>query len=365
MSKYPQLEINLDKLRDNIRKIKKLCKASNIQVAGVIKGANSLLEIAKVYDEENVSFIASSRIEQLKKIKDKVNTPLLLTRLPMLSEVKDVIKYSNISLNSEIEVIKKLNKEAKKQNKIHEVILMKEVGDLREGYYSDEELINDALFIENNLDNISLAGLGTNIGCYGSVTPTKKTLQKLVDTSKKVEKALGRKLKYLSGGSTSVLTRVIDKTIPKEINLLRIGEACLIGRELEDLYGLKTELNKNIFTLKAEVIEIKDKPSYPEGEILCDAFRHKPKYIDKGIRKRAILAIGAADYGYLEGLISKDEGIELIGASSDHTILDVEDYKKEIKIGDIIELNIHYISMLYLTKSKDVKEVFVSEEKNE
>ena len=57
----------------------------------------------------------------------------MLIRIPMISEAEDVVRYTDISLNSEIKVAKALSKEAIKMGKIHEIILMVDVGDLREG----------------------------------------------------------------------------------------------------------------------------------------------------------------------------------------------------------------------------------------
>ena len=141
--KYPKLVINIDHIRNNVRQIVESCDAMGIKVAGVIKGANGLVEISKVFDEAGVAFIASSRIEQLRDAKEAgVEKELMLIRIPMLSEAEDVIRVADISLNSEIKVIKALNEEAAKQGRIHKVILMADVGDLREGFWDKDELVD-------------------------------------------------------------------------------------------------------------------------------------------------------------------------------------------------------------------------------
>lgn len=356
MSKYPELVVDLSKLRENYRQVKKLCK--DIKIAGVIKGCTGISEVAQVLDKEHVDFIASSRIEQLKPLKGKVTCPLMMIRVPMLSEVEEVIKYTDISLNSEIEVLRALDKEAKRQNKIHEVILMKDLGDLREGFYKEEDIIEAALLVENDLDNLVLAGIGTNLGCYGAIVATKEKLDELIKVAEVIESKIGRKLKYISGGATTSIPRLIDDNMPKRINMLRIGEGILLARDLKELWGYDIEnMNQDVFTLRCEVIEVKDKPTYPVGEIFVDAFGNKPVYEDKGVRRRALLAIGKVDYAFLEDLIPKNDKIKVVGASSDHTIIDVED-QKDIKVGDILEFNLTYSTLVYVSNSQNIKKVF-------
>ena len=137
---------------------------------------------------------------------------------------------------------------------------------------------------------------------------------------------------------------------------LRIGENILLARDLQTDWGIDTMgyLRMDVFTLKAQVIEVKDKPSHPVGKIFMDAFGNFPTYTDRGIRKRALLGIGKLDLGAIEKLLPKTEGIEVLGGSSDHTILDVEDYKGELKVGDVLDFDLCYATMLFLTSCKSV-----------
>ena len=356
MNKYPELVVDLNKLKENYKQIKKLCK--DIKIAGVIKGCTGIFEVAQLLDKEHVDFIASSRMEQLKPLKGKVTCPLMMIRIPMLSEVEEIVKYTDISLNSELEILKALDKEAKRQNKIHEVILMKELGDLREGFYKEEDIIEAALLVENDLDNLVLAGIGTNLGCYGAIVATKEKLEELVRVAEHIENKIDRKLKYISGGATTSIPRLIEGNMPERINMLRIGEGILLARDLKDLWGYDIEnMNQDVFTLRCEVIEVKDKPTYPVGKIFVDAFGNKPTYEDKGIRRRALLAVGKVDYAFPEDLVPKNNKIKIIGASSDHTIIDVED-DENIKVGDILEFNLTYSTLVYISNSQNIKKVF-------
>lgn len=360
MGKYPELIVDLKKLRNNIRQIKNRCLEGNVEIAGIIKGCSGFLEVAKAFDEEGVSFIGSSRIEQLESLVGKVKAPLMMIRIPMLSEVSDVVRITDISLNSEIDVLKALNEEAKKQDKIHKVILMKDLGDLREGFWSDSEIIDTALLVENDLSNLFLAGVGTNLGCYGAITPTTDKLNELVSVAEAIEEKIGRKLDIISGGATTSLPRIFEKNMPSRINNLRVGEGILLAKDLKDLWGYDMSyMYQDVFKLRCEVIEVKNKPTHPVGEIFVDAFGNKPTYEDRGIRRRALLAIGKVDYAFTDDLILNEDGAFIVGSSSDHTIVDVEDAKRDIKVGDVLEFDLCYSTMVYITNSPNIKKVFI------
>ncbi len=133
-------------------------------------------------------------------------------------------------------------------------------------------------------------------------------------------------------------------------NNLRLGEAILLGRETS--YGEKLiNTYEDAFTFEAQIIEIYDKPSKPEGLIGVNAFGEKVEFEDYGIIKRAILGFGVQDASF-ENLMPIDNNIKLLGASSDHTIVEIKggDYK----IGDVVAFNTSYGSLLSLATSEYV-----------
>lgn len=358
---YPRIEINLQYLKENVATVVKKCSERGIKVAGVMKGTTGIPECSKCFEEGGASLIASSRLEQLEDaIEYGIKLPTLLLRIPMLSELSEVIRIADVSLNSELEVLKALNEEAAKQGKQHKVILMADLGDLREGFWDKDEMVDVALEVENNMENLILGGVGTNLGCYGSIAATPDKLDELVAIAEKIEAKIGRQLEYISGGATTSLPRIFDGDMPERINLLRVGEGILLARDLDVFFGYNlSDMHQDVYTMKAEVIEVKTKPSHPVGTITIDAFGHRPEYTDRGMRKRALLGIGKVDYGSIEEIFPKDAGVEVIGASSDHTILDIEDSEREIKVGDILSFGINYASIVYLTNCRNVQVVFV------
>lgn len=354
---YPRVEIDQRALRKNVEAIVERCRKMNIEIAGVIKGATGIPQCAEAFRDGGASMIASSRLEQLEDaLQAGINLPFLLLRVPMLSEIPQVIRLTDISLNSEETVLKALNQEAERQGKRHKVILMADLGDLREGFWNKDEMVKAARMVESECQHLVLGGVGTNLGCYGSVEATADKLSELVDIAERIEKEIGRKLEYISGGATTSLPRIFDGDMPERINLLRVGEGILLAKDLDRFFGYDMGfMNQNVFILKAEVIEVKDKPSHPVGKLSVDAFGNTPVYEDRGIRKRALIGVGKVDYGACDSIVPLKKGIEIIGASSDHTILDIEEYEGELKVGDILSFGLTYASLVYVTNCRNVR----------
>ena len=286
--------------------------------------------------------------------------PLLLVRIPMMCEIEDVVRYSDISLVSERETLNTLNEEAKKQNKTYGVVLMYDLGDLREGVFLKEELIQLAQYVEYEMGNLYLEGIGSNLSCYGSVAPSNENLSQLAEAATEIEEKLGRRLNIISGGGTTTLPLMVSGGVPKKINHLRIGEGINNTQDLPLYWNTNIEgLDPDVFILKAQIVELNEKPTHPIGQLLVNAFGDLPHYDDRGIRKRAIVALGNQDLGDSSRLVPRDKDMQVMGASSDHTILDIHDCKKQYKLGDIVEFNILYQAMLMTSLSDYVQKKII------
>ena len=355
----PALIIDHDKLRCNMRMVINWCNSAGIDVAGVIKATNGLASVALDYEACGANWIASSRLEQLARARNAgVDLPLLMIRVPMLSELEELVDICDYSLQSELTTLKALDEIAIRKGKVHNVILMADLGDLREGFIDKDELVAVAKYTDDVLTGLHLAGIGTNLGCYGSVMPTEDKMNQLAEYAEAIEAEIGRPLEIVSGGATSSLMPVFDKVMPGKINMLRIGAIVYCGA-LEDLrtaYGRieADALTDDVITLEAEVIEVKTKPTHPIGKLGVDAFGRKKKYVDRGNRRRALLAIGGADYGDIGDIVPMLSGAEVIGASGDHTILDIEDCETRLRVGDVVKFKLKYTAILRLTSSENV-----------
>ena len=368
MRQYPQLEFDLALLRSNADAVISRCRGMGIRVCGVVKGVDGLPEAARVLRAAGAAELGTSRLEQVAKCRAAgVPGPWLLIRIPGLTELPDVVALCETSLQSEWPTLLALEEECLRQNKTHRVIVMTDLGDLREGFWDKKELVDVCERVERDLPHVHLAGIGVNLTCYGSTKPTPEKMNELVGLARQVEQRIGRRLEIVSGGATSSFTLVHWGTMPAGVNHLRIGEAILLGKDLQVDWGIRDMdyLRMDALTLRAEVVEVKDKPTYPIGEFAIDAFGRKPVYEDRGIRRRAILALGRADVGELESLVPREPGLTVIGGSSDHCIVDVEDCPRRLQVGDIVEFSLCYSHMLYATARSDMHIIFKNQSAQE
>lgn len=351
---YPVIEIDLKKLEDNSRFMSQLCNKHGIGLMGVTKCFCAIPKASYAMVKGGIEMLADSRVDNLKRLKD-IPVKKVLLRLPMESEIEDVIEYSDYSLNSELKTLRLLGNRAVRKNKAHSVIIMVDLGDLREGILEDdiETFIGEACKIEG----IAIKGFGVNLTCYGGVIPDEDNLGRLVSIANAMKDKFKLDIDIISGGNSSSVYLIEKGRLPAGINNLRLGEIILLGRETA--FGNEINgMHKDIFKLKAQIVELKEKPSLPIGTIGMDAFGNTPSYEDRGIIKRAILAVGRQDIA-LEGMTPIDKDIDILGASSDHTILDVTKSKKDYKVGDAVEFLMDYGCLLRACTSQYVKKALV------
>ena len=352
--KYPTLQINGTKLKENINTIQKLCDDYPISFAAVTKGFCAIPEVVDIYYNEGVRDFADTRIPNLKKIKyHDVNRWLL--RLPMLSEIDDVVRFTDISLNSEVKTVAALSEASLKLKKRHKVILMIDVGDLREGVMLENAIYTAGEMIKHK--GIELYGIGVNFNCFGGVIPNVDNVTQVVKARQNIEKTYGIKIPIISGGNSGSMHLLTTKTMPKEVNWLRLGEVVFIGRETS-YQELIPGMHEDIFRLDVQIIELQKKPSVPIGEVGLNAFGEKVTFEDKGDMLRAIVACGRQDV-YYDKITPIDPKIEVLGQSSDHMIINVTHSNKKYEVGDIISFNVSYGSILSLTTSEYINKFVI------
>lgn len=354
---YPVLRVRLSSIESNIRKIVTKCSGHGISVWAVTKGMSAPREITGMLVDTGVAALADSRMLNIMRMRrEGIKMPLALVRIPMRSEIEDVIDYADYSLASDIGTLENMSRICEKKKKEHSVILMADMGDLREGFWP-----NEAEAVASSLKKLSpalrIAGIGVNYSCASGVLPSHEGLNKFVAFGEEIESQLGTKLEIYSGGATTRSLISIDSGLfPERINNLRIGEGYLLGTDKSSGVIIPW-LSQDTMELEAELIEVRKKPSKPVGEIGRDAFGEVPYFEDRGERLRGILGIGKQDVN-IGGLTPMDEGVSVITASSDHLLVDLEECPHRPQVGDILRFKPDYSAMLSLSTSPYVTKIY-------
>ena len=275
----PEIVIDLEKIESNVRVLKELYETKGINIFGVTKVICGDPTLANILVSNGISYLADSRIENIKHILEaNVQAKFLLLRtLP--SQAESTVKYAEISLNSDLSVIRLLSKAALKANVFHKIILMIEMGDLREGIMPID--LNDMVRSILRLSNIKLIGIGTNLACFGGIKPNARKMKLLSSIAVDLEKRFNISLTIVSGGNSANYNWFNSSEDMGRVNNLRIGESIFLGRETLERKPIPN-LFTDAFSLTAEVIESSIKPSVPYGEVGVDAFDNIPTFEDAG-----------------------------------------------------------------------------------
>ena len=349
----PRLEIDLLKIQHNASILVNRLKARGISVTGVTKATLGNSEIAGALLQAGVAALGDSRIENIEAMRwAGITAPMVLIRSPMISQVDRVVAHADMSLNTELDVISKLSDAARNAGRTHGIILMVELGDLREGIMPAD--LEGTMRETLRFPNIALMGIGTNLACRSGVSPDIKNMAELSAMAQSIEGifSLDPGLQIISGGSSGNLPWVFSGANTGRINNLRLGESLLLG--LEPLHRQPIDgLHLDAITLVAEVIESKIKPSLPWGDIAQTAFGDKPPTGDRGNICQTIVAIGHQDTDP-DGLCPPP-GIDIIGASSDHLILDSGSHR--LKVGAEIHFQLNYGALIRAMTSPFVAKI--------
>lgn len=340
----PAVVIDLNIIAANTRRVVDRVGPSGTSVFGVVKGACGSPAVARTMLRAGVCGLADSRLDNVQRLRNAgITSPVMMLRIPSVTEAPEVVRLCDVSLNSEASVLDALARAAQDEGKVHDVVLMLEMGDRREGV-SPEELMPLAATAMRE-PWLRLAGIGANFMCASGVLPTIGKLERLARLADEVEQRFGVALDFVSGGNSSnlALMEMEGVELPARINNLRIGSAILRG-ENSITGGTLAGYDDDAFTLEAELVEIKTKHSLPDGETGPDAFGNRLVFADRGARLRGIVNLGRADIRP-EGLRPRHRGVEVVTASSDHLIVDITDAKK-FAVGDGMRFEMDYGALL-------------------
>lgn len=332
-----RLEIDLARVGDNARQLVDRCARQGISVTAVTKVMLGSPELARGLG--SVDALGDSRIENIERMRDAgIETSMLLLRSPMLSQIRRVVTADVMSVNTEVEVLAALSSAARSMGRIHDVMIMVELGDLREGLMPAalDETIRRAL----SLPGVRVRGIGTNLACRNGVEPSDDNMKALSTIVDSVESAFGIEIDIVSGGNSANLDWVFGTDDPGRVNNLRLGESILLGREplhRRPIAGLHTEA----FVLVAEVIESHRKPTRPWGTAAQNSFGETPDDVDRGETWQTIFAVGRQDTDPLD--LRAPDGVEILAASSDHLVTSTS---RRMAPGEEIRFEVGYSALL-------------------
>jgi predicted amino acid racemase len=349
------VELDVDKLRHNYKFLDSLFKRNKIQwgvVSKLLCGNRTFLQELLDLGPEQVMDSRVSNLKAVKRINPDVQT--IYIKPPAKRAIKSVVKYADVSLNTELSTIGLLSEEAVRQGKVHKIIIMIELGDLREGIMGDTLMdFYEKIF---RLENIQIIGLGTNLSCLNGILPNQDKLIQLSLYKQLIEAKFNKKIPLVSGGTSVAIPLIKIGQIPEGINHFRVGETLFLGNDIlnEKPYpGMK----QNAIKLYAEIIELVEKPLVPSGPVGSNVSGDTPEFDPSDLGKtayRAILDIGLLDID-TNHMEPYDKNMNLGGASSDMIVVELGNKKPKYKVGDLIPFNLTYMGTLGLMNSRYIE----------
>lgn len=358
-----RLRVHIDRLIENIETISAFMRKYEkewtlvVKVLGTDKAVLSkLLQHPAILGTHSIAVSQCQSLRIVKELNPSLRT--MYIKPPAIKNVRDIVRYADISLNSTIATIEALSAEAVKQDKMHQIIVMVEMGELREGI-KREGLIQ---FYEDifKLPKLQVIGIGTNLGCMYGIQPTYDKLIQLVLYEQIIEAKFERSIELVSGASSITMPILERNKVPEGINHFRVGEAAFLGTsplENKPILGLNT----GAFTFEAYIVELYKKASQPDG-IISDAaigntLEETPED-DETFSYKAIMDFGLLDVD-AEHLIPEDPEISFFGNSSDLTVYDLGDNPRGYKTGDAIKFRLKYMAVAKLMYSRFVEKVII------
>lgn len=343
------------KLRSNFNHLDKLFTKHNIKWSVVSKMLCGNRLFIRELIKLGIKQLCDSRVSNLRAVKalaPEIET--IYIKPPPKSQISPVVRYADISFNTELETIRMLSKEAEKQGKVHKVIIMIELGELREGVMRDYVIdFYEKVF---ELPSLEVVGVGTNLSCLYGVLPNHDKLIQLSLYKQLIEAKFNKKIPYVSGGSSVTIPLIDQKLLPRGINHFRVGETLYLGT---DVYNNTTykKMHRDVFTLYAEIIELIEKPLVPMGEMGTNVDGQSFEFPEEEIGKtsyRAIIDLGLLDVeeSHIE---PADKTLNFVGASSDMLVVDLGQNQKKYKVGDTIEFHLDYMGTLRIINSRYIE----------
>lgn len=346
--------VNTDAVVHNFRTISGWVRGHNASLTVVVKALCGYTPVIETLVKSGAASLADSRILNLKAIgalPEKLDKWFL--RAPAAGEMEEVVRHADVSLNTELSTVKELDRVAAEQGVVHRVLLMIELGDLREGILPGS-LVSTYKEVFN-LENIEIIGIGSNLGCLSGTVPNSDQLMQLVLYRELLELKFDRRISMISAGASATIPFLLMGQLPRQVNHFRVGESILLGNDLIN-GGTMPGLRDDAFVLEAEVTEVKEKNLVPFGEtseelhpfqVGADSRSHSPG--ERGFR--AVVTVGELDTE-VSSLIPENPEYQIAGASSDVTVINLGPAGDSVRVGDIIRFRMGYSGLVRLMNNR-------------
>lgn len=345
------ITLNQQKLQHNYKKLDALFKEHNIEWAAVVKLLCGNELFLKQILDLGISEVCDSRISNLKTIRKlRPDVQTVYIKPPAKENLREVLECADVTFNTEYDTIKLLSDTAVEMGISHKILIMIELGELREGVMRDEFI--DFYQKVFDLPNINVIGIGANLTCMYGVLPSEDKLLQLCLYKQLVEAKFNQVIPYISGGASVTIPLIHKDLMPDAVNHFRVGETLYMGT---NAYENKpyNNMHNDVFKLYAQIIELNEKPYVPSGEMGYNLNGEKIEFDSSQAGKigfRAIVDIGLLDVedSHLTPVL---EDLEIIGASSDMMVIDLQDNQGNLQVGDFIEFKMDYMGILRIMNS--------------
>lgn len=337
-----EVVIDLAKLDHNIAVIQAICRHAGVQAVWVTKGCHSHPAVVDLLASRGAAVLGDVYADNLGRIRDNFAGELQMIQPPSRRQLEAALAYADTLLVSSVDNVAALAQTARRGGHRPRLILMVDVGNLREGVLPDAVAGVVTRILE--LPHVDLIGLGTSVGCFGGYLANERDLQRLVHVAATVSAATGHHFRTLSAGSgTMLLELAAAGSMPPEINQLRIGAAFLVGDQPPTGRPLPA-LHQDAFLMRGEILELARKPSLPQAPTGSDAFGRTVAFEDLGERNRALLDFGMTDVD-VYALTPRSAGVRVLGATSNYTICDVTECPECLRVGSHLDFRMAYSAM--------------------
>lgn len=352
----PKLTIDSAKIKHNIKAIQSFCVLKGLQLVGVVKSCQMIPALVMLFQESGISALGISDIDINSRLGARLGGSPLLITMPKPSQADIVVSSFRASVNSELVTIRALSNAAEKHQTTHEVTLMIETGDLREGILPEDVVRSVRSILEFRSPYLKLTGIGTNLACCSGTLPTEANMSVLNDVALDVERQLGHRFEKVSVGGSIMLDWLESHQLPRQINELRIGEAILLGT-IPSINRRHHALFHDAFLFKGVILEVKEKP-VPVGrngpEVVCGG----RAVVKSRVRKRAVVDFGRINT-VPDDLQCLDSNVLYVGCTSDYSVFDVTECSSPLAPGDEICFIPNYRAMTQSLISPYVTREFI------